>query len=48
MQGGEVIFRDAELAEYRWVTYDEAQSLPLSPTAKYFFELAHTFDPAHK
>ena len=45
---GEVIFRHADLPEYRWVTYDEAQSLPLSPTAKYFFELAHTFDPAHK
>lgn len=41
---GEVVFRDAELADYRWVTYEEAQSLPLSPTAKYFFELAHKTD----
>lgn len=38
---GEVVFGDGELAEYRWVTYEEAQSLSLSPTAKYFFELAH-------
>lgn len=45
---GDVIFRDGELAEYRWVTYEEAQLLPLSPTAKYFFELANSTDLIRK
>jgi NADH pyrophosphatase NudC (nudix superfamily) len=37
---GEVIFRDAELAEYRWVTYDELNHFRY-PLLRSIFELAH-------
>lgn len=41
---GVVVFNDGELVECVWVTFDEAQSLPLCPPLKYFLALANDFD----